>query len=354
MSETFAERLLDWQLVHGRHDLPWQNPRHPYRVWVSEIMLQQTQVGTVIPYFLRFMERFPDVRALAGAALEDVNRCWAGLGYYRRARFLHQAANTIVRDFDAQWPRTESAWASLPGIGRSTAAAIVSQAYDVPAAILDGNVKRVLCRLHALAGDPGSSSVTDRLWALAVSLLPNRDGARYTQASMDLGATVCLPRGPRCESCPVQELCLARQRGIAELLPTRVAKKAIPTRHTCWLVMTDQAGRIALCQRPPTGVWPALWCLPEADSKDALARAWQQAPSALAESATVRHTFTHFRLVARVFRACATHGHAVDGVDGAGQSWAVHDRASIWVDLQDSALPAMPAPVRKLLLSTTP
>ena len=262
---AFADRLLAWWDVHGRHDLPWQHPRTPYRVWISEIMLQQTQVGTVIPYFNRWMRDFPDLATLATAPSDDVLAHWSGLGYYARARNLHRAAIRCVREHGGQLPGTAAALSALPGIGLSTANAIISQATDVPAAVLDGNVRRVLARHAAVKGWPGQSSVQKRLWAEAEARLPGDRGADYTQAIMDLGATVCRRSKAACGQCPVSADCSALQAGIVELLPAPKPATKISDKSVSMLILRDGNGRVLLERRPPAGIWGGLWCLPEGE-----------------------------------------------------------------------------------------
>lgn len=264
----FAPRIVAWQRQHGRHDLPWQNTRDPYRIWLSEIMLQQTQVATVIPYYERFLQRFPDVAALAAAAQEDVMPYWAGLGYYARARNLHRCAQEIARDWNGRFPPSAEAIATLPGIGRSTAAAIAAFAYGERSPILDGNVKRVFTRHFGIAGDPARREIEQRLWALAdaqVEAAPGLDMAAYTQGLMDLGATLCTRGKPACERCPVADTCVARREGRQAELPTPKARKAIPERETAMLVLQHQ-GAFLLQQRPEPGIWGGLWSLPEFDA----------------------------------------------------------------------------------------
>jgi A/G-specific adenine glycosylase len=261
---TFAERLLAWWDVHGRHDLPWQHRRTPYRVWISEIMLQQTQVGTVIPYFERWMRDFPDVQALAAASIDDVLAHWSGLGYYARARNLHRAAIQCMQEHSGELPRTAEALSALPGIGLSTANAIVSQSTNAPAAVLDGNVRRVLARHAAVAGWTGRAVVQKQLWAEAEARLPSRRGADYTQAVMDLGATLCTRSKPACPRCPVGADCRALDAGIVERLPTPKPAAKVSDRALHMLIMRDEEGRVLLEKRPPAGIWGGLWCLPEA------------------------------------------------------------------------------------------
>ncbi|MGM0677877.1 A/G-specific adenine glycosylase [Ectothiorhodospira marina] len=295
----FAARLLAWYDRHGRHDLPWQKDVTPYRVWVSEIMLQQTQVGTVIPYFQRFMARFPDVHALAAATQDEVLHHWSGLGYYARGRNLHRAAQQLVDQYQGQFPRQRQALEALPGIGRSTAAAILALSGGQHEAILDGNVKRVLARHRAVQGWTGEAAVQKRLWALAEYLTPAERVADYTQAIMDLGATVCTRGRPRCDACPVADDCLARAQGLQSSLPTPRPRRKQPLRQVCMLIIQGPQG-ILLEQRPPTGLWGGLWGFPEVASV-AEASGWCQAqlggePVRHEAMEPFVHTFTHFRL----------------------------------------------------------
>jgi A/G-specific adenine glycosylase len=262
----FADRLLDWWDEHGRKDLPWQHPRTAYRVWISEIMLQQTQVATVIPYFERWMASFPDVRSLAAAPLDDVLSHWSGLGYYARARNLHRAANRCVEEYDGDLPPAAEALSSLPGIGLSTANAIVSQASDRPAAVLDGNVRRVLARHAAVTGWTGRSAVQKRLWTEAEARLPRAQGADYTQAVMDLGALVCKRSKPRCADCPVRVDCRALEQNEVDRLPSPKPAARVSERTVCMLILRDGEGRVLLEKRPPAGIWGGLWCLPDGGS----------------------------------------------------------------------------------------
>jgi A/G-specific adenine glycosylase len=262
---SFADRLLAWWDVHGRQDLPWQHPRTPYRVWISEIMLQQTQVGTVIPYFERWMQAFPDIATLAAAPLDDVLSHWSGLGYYARARNLHQAAIQCTKQHGGDLPRSAEALNALPGIGLSTANAIVSQSTDQPAAVLDGNVRRVLARHAAVAGWTGQARVQKLLWAAAEARLPAVRGADYTQAIMDLGATLCIRSKPACGRCPVSADCRALQAGMVEQLPAPKPASKVSDRTLHMLIVRDKGGRVLLEKRPPAGIWGGLWCLPEGE-----------------------------------------------------------------------------------------
>jgi A/G-specific adenine glycosylase len=299
-SMRFAPTLLEWFDRHGRRHLPWQQNPTPYRVWVSEIMLQQTQVATVIPYYERFMARFPDIKALAAGPTDEVMHLWTGLGYYARARNLHRAAIIIVRDHHGVFPQTIDAVEALPGIGRSTAGAILALSLNQRQPILDGNVKRVLARFFGVRGFPGEVKVERQLWTLAQACTPLERVASYTQAIMDLGATVCVRSRPHCLACPQQLDCAARQAGLQHELPTPRPKKARPSRVAYALLARNHAGAILLERRPPTGVWGGLWTFPQFDAHaDALSWAQQRfhvvAPS-MRTLGPYEHTFTHFAL----------------------------------------------------------
>jgi len=309
--------IVAWQRRHGRKDLPWQGTRDPYRVWLSEVMLQQTQVAAVIPYYHRFLQKYPSVEALAAAQEDDVLRLWSGLGYYARGRNLLLAAKEVVRL--GAFPDTPESIAELAGIGRSTAAAIAVFAFGRRAAILDGNVKRVLSRVFAAEGD-------EKLWRLAERLLPKQDLETYTQALMDLGATVCV-RKPKCETCPVAGRCVARKHGRIHELPAPRARKALPTRRATWFVFIH-GGAVLLERRPSSGLWGGLWTFPESKVLKG-AKAVKLAP--------IEHGFTHFRLLAQPFV------HRLKK--------RVESPGRLWLDLADAARAAVPAPVRKLLLS---
>ena len=299
-ARTFAPRLLQWFDQHGRNGLPWQSPRTPYRVWLSEIMLQQTQVVAVIPYFERFVARFPNLATLAAADSNEVMRHWAGLGYYARARNLHAAARQVMAEHGGVFPTQFEAVQALKGIGRSTAAAILAQAFDTPAAILDGNVKRVLCRWAGIEGYPGAAQVNARLWALAESLLPTTRAADYVQAQMDLGATLCTARKPACSRCPLAADCVARCTGRTSELPARKPRRERPHRES-WLILAEDAeGRVLLEQRPGAGIWGGLWCppvIPLGEDRAAVLRACFGIALDDGESGEViEHGFTHFDL----------------------------------------------------------
>ena len=342
----FAARLIAWQRQHGRHDLPWQNTRDPYRIWLSEIMLQQTQVSTVIPYYARFLARFPDVAALAAAPLDDVMALWAGLGYYSRARNLHRCAQAVVEQHDGAFPASVDALAELPGIGRSTAAAIASFAFGARATILDGNVKRVLARVFGVEGFPGEKRVENAMWTLAESLLPSStndaDVSAYTQGLMDLGATLCVRGKPECGRCPFATDCVANATGRQRELPAARPKKTVPTRRTWMLVLCD-GDAVMLEKRPPSGIWGGLWSLPEAADETALAERAHAfgANGGVSSLAPLTHTFTHFKL--DIEPRIAELGR------GASAAVAAGDAETAWVSLRDIDAYGVPAPVRKLL-----
>lgn len=296
--EQFQQQLLAWFDVHGRKDLPWQQDINPYRVWVSEIMLQQTQVASVIGYFQRFMARFPTVQALAEAELDEVLQHWAGLGYYARARNLHKAAR-IISSNGGKFPRTLEEMSALPGIGRSTAGAILSIACGQSQAILDGNVKRVLARFHAIDGWPGDTKVATQLWQIAEEHTPKARTGAYTQAMMDLGATLCTRSKPKCDICPVKAGCLARQRGLTTHLPQAKPRKELPVKQIYFLVLLDDEKRVLLEKRPPTGIWGGLWSLPEFTDLEALETHRIQHGYRLSQPQSLapgRHTFSHYHL----------------------------------------------------------
>ncbi len=265
-TDRFSERLIAWWDHHGRKDLPWQKNRTPYRVWISEIMLQQTQVSTVIAYFERWMKKFPELIDLANSSEDEVMALWSGLGYYSRARNLHKSAQVCMDHFGGQLPETTKELIELPGIGQSTANAIMSLAHDKPAAILDGNVKRVLARHAGIEGWPGQSKILRELWNEAESRLPQTRGADYSQASMDLGSLVCTRSSPGCATCPVNDDCEAFRSGTVDKIPAPRPKKAVPSKSLHVLIFQDEQGRVLLERRPPSGIWGGLWSLPETKS----------------------------------------------------------------------------------------
>ena len=302
---SFSARLLDWFDTHGRHDLPWQHPRTPYRVWVSEIMLQQTQVTTVIGYFERFMLRFPRLEDLAAAPLDEVLAAWAGLGYYARARHLHAAAKAMaVRGI----PDTLAHWLALPGVGASTAAAIMAQAFDQPATILDGNVKRVVARHAGISSPIEQSATIHRLYDVARAYTPPHRSADYTQAIMDLGATVCLRSQPQCARCPVSGDCVAFMTQRTAELPARRARPPVPVRRVRFWWWQQDDGRVLLERRPSAGIWGGLWCLPELDGlraaslDSALAPAPDTSPVRSQLRGRFEHRLTHFLMQGEVFQ----------------------------------------------------
>ena len=342
-SDAFTAAVLDWFWQHGRRQLPWQQPATPYRVWISEIMLQQTQVATVVPYFQRFMERFPDVETLAAAPVDEVLHHWSGLGYYARARNLHAAARRIVDEHGGRFPEILEAVRALPGVGRSTAGAVLSLSLGQRHPILDGNVRRVLARYHALAGWPGRTEVQRRLWELAEAHTPECRVAEYNQAIMDLGATLCLPRRPRCGECPVAEGCQARAEGEPERYPGRRPRREMPVRSARWLLLQRGDGAVLLQRRPPAGVWGGLWsppeCPPELAAAEHCRRALGLEPAAPRDWPPLRHTFSHFHLdILPVHaRVADTASLALEGPD-----W-------VWYKSGTSAPRGLAAPVSRLL-----
>lgn len=341
--EQFSAAVLAWAAQYGRKELPWQQEPTPYRVWVSEIMLQQTQVVTVLGYFERFMQRFPDVYSLASGELDEVLHLWAGLGYYSRARNLHKTAQLLVSEQQGEFPRSVAALAGLPGIGRSTAGAIASLGMGLRAPILDGNVKRVLARYSALQEYPGGSAATRELWALAETLTPSAAQAgAYTQAMMDLGALVCTRSKPDCTSCPLHEGCRARLLGLQDQLPVPRPKKAIPQHHTCMILLENDQGEILLQQRPAQGLWGGLYSLPELESLTGLPgllHSLQLQETARTRLPVLNHVFSHFRLEI--------------------QPWLVRTQAAgiaemtstpqVWYNRQHPPSIGLAAPVKKLL-----
>ena len=346
---TFAAKLIRWQKLHGRSHLPWQNTRDPYAIWVSEIMLQQTQVITVVPYYLRFLQRFPDIKSLATASVDEVLALWSGLGYYSRGRNLHRAACFISRDHRGIFPRDIKVIQQLPGIGRSTAAAIAAFAYGERCAILDGNVKRVFARCFGVDGYPGERKNETLLWQKAEELLPekNKRGEMegYTQALMDLGATICTRGKPKCVACPLQQDCIALRDNRVDKLPAPRPIKPRPQKKTVLLMLMKQ-GEILLEKRPATGIWGGLWCLPEMPvSKNAIAYCtlhFGMKVIPLAHMPPLDHAFTHFRL--RIYPRPLQVLSYPSATETQGQDEAM------WIALDNALKVAIPAPVRKLLM----
>jgi A/G-specific adenine glycosylase len=344
IKKSFGDTVVAWQKQHGRHDLPWQNTQDPYAVWLSEIMLQQTQVITVREYFARFMARFPTVADLAAAHQDEVLGLWSGLGYYSRARNLHRAAQDVVALHGGVFPRTSEALQTLPGIGRSTAAAVASLCFGEPIAILDGNVKRVLTRYLGFKDDLASSRVEKDLWAIAQTMLPKRDVKnampRYTQGVMDLGATVCTPKKPQCAQCPVADVCIAKAEGQPEAYPVKTRKLKRSSEQLWLLQAVTRKGDVWLMQRPQTGVWAGLYCLPVFESYEALRAALPAKHYAqLQDGEVFKHVLTHKDLHIHPVQLRLPTSVKLGAAMGEGQ----------WVAEADWPALGLPAPVRKLL-----
>jgi A/G-specific adenine glycosylase len=318
---------VEWHGREGRKGLPWQGTRDPYRIWLSEVMLQQTQVAAVIPYYERFLERFPTIEALAQAEEEDVLQLWSGLGYYARGRNLHRASLEIVSVHHGRFPKTAAELQSLPGLGRSSAAAIAAFAFGERAAILDGNVKRVLARHAGIQGFPGDKEVENQLWGFAEKLLPERGIEIYTQAMMDLGATVCVRSKPRCEACPVRKTCVARKKGWTDSIPSPRPKKPLPSKDATWWLVRHK-GDILLERRPSSGLWGGLWTFPESQPAGLKLTSRRELPM-------LEHGFTHFKL--RIHPVLCEAAR----ID--------KQRRGLWIDLDEAKTAAVPAPVRTLL-----
>lgn len=361
---SFSSRLIAWQRQHGRHDLPWQHEpsakaasehelnQTAYRVWLSEIMLQQTQVAAVIPYYQRFLERFPTLESLAQAQLDGVMQLWSGLGYYSRARNLHACAQKIVAEFGGNFPRAPDLIASLPGIGRSTAAAIAVFAFGTRAAILDGNVKRVLCRVFGIDGSSDEFAsprkLEQHLWSLAESLLPEKISAgqieTYTQGLMDLGATLCTPRNPRCTACPMAQTCVAFRENRVDQLPAKKPRAAVPERETLMLLLRH-GDEVWLEKRPPIGIWGGLWSLPELaiDQTERSIQTWVQRfgkVDAIESLPPFSHGFTHFKLNAQVRQV------QMEKLNKKLSDVAIN---GLWLSLEQACQAALPTPIKKLL-----
>lgn len=341
----FARQVIAWQRTHGRHALPWQHTRDPYRVWLSEIMLQQTQVATVLGYYERFLQRFPDVGALAAAPQDDVLALWSGLGYYSRARNLHRCAQVVVADHGGQFPRHSTQLAALPGIGRSTAAAIAAFCFGERVAILDGNVKRVLTRFLGFAGDLAETAQERRLWNLATGLLPDEGIEAYTQGLMDLGATLCLARSPNCLICPVREGCAAAQEGRPERYPVKTRKLRRSARESVWLWLRWR-DRHWLVQRPDRGVWAGLWSLPEFDTTDALGTASAHWPGEGEALPSFTHVLTHLDWTLHPRRWTFPADLPQREIDRLVAAWP----SGRWFTTDEALDAGLPAPLRKLLV----
>lgn len=337
---AFSEAVLNWFDEHGRTDLPWQQNKTPYRVWVSEIMLQQTQVATVIGYYQRFMERFPDVQSLAAAEQDEVLHLWTGLGYYARARNLHKCAQTVVTQFGGEFPQSVDGLEALPGIGRSTAGAIASISMGIHASILDGNVKRVLARFHAVEGWPGNKKVADQMWLIADRYTPAERTADYTQAMMDMGATLCTRSKPACEICPLVNQCEAYAQKRVKDFPQSKPKKEKPIKSTRMLLICHN-GEYLLQQQPASGIWGGLWIFPQQTVEhEPLQHAQLRQASVLTQEALqpFRHTFSHYHLDIHPMI-----------VEVASKSHAIGEAEQIWYNPKQPANVGLAAPVKKLL-----
>ena len=341
-ASPIAAPLLKWRARAGRHDLPWQTDRTPYRVWVSEIMLQQTQVAAVRPYYERFMRRFPDVRVLAAAPVDEVLHLWSGLGYYARARNLHRAARLICAQYGGEFPRSFAAVAQLPGIGRSTAGAILALAHGERHPILDGNVRRVLARYFGVTSGAATAAAVRWLWALAERCTPHAHLPEYTQAIMDLGATVCVRARPLCAACPLSDGCVARRTGRQREIPAPRAVRARRTREVFMVAARRGDGSVLLERRPERGVWGGLWCLPQFETARA-ARAWIRASLGIRAASprrlsVIEHAFTHFDLRIRPLV-----------VSCEGGTPAVEAGTTLWYNVRAPARVGLPAPIAALL-----
>lgn len=346
----FSSAIINWQKQFGRHALPWQNTRDAYRIWLSEIMLQQTQVTAVIPYYARFLQRFPDLPSLAQAPVEDVMALWSGLGYYTRARNLHKCAQQVWQQYQGQFPQDPELLAQLPGIGRSTAAAIAAFSGGVRAAILDGNVKRVFARVFGIDSYPGEKKTEQQLWLRAQALLPEQGIEAYTQGLMDLGATLCTRSRPQCPNCPLQARCVAHAEGRVEQLPVRKEKRTVPEKYAHMLVVICE-GKVLLQQRPPLGIWGGLWSVPElaGHQADAEMVSAEQIRLVAARFGSVQecyllpgfsHVFTHFKLHIQPWCLVL----ATKAQFAAQQEY-------VWLSQNECQDAGLPAPIKKMLLS---
>ena len=339
-AQQFAQQVLDWYQRFGRKTLPWQQAKTPYKVWLSEVMLQQTQVATVIPYFERFMARFPTVTDLAAAPLDEVLHLWTGLGYYARARNLHKAAQTIADRHQGVFPQTFEEVAALPGVGRSTAGAVLSLALGQHYPILDGNVKRVLARCYTVDGWPGKKEVEKRLWQIAGEVTPAQGVSQFNQAMMDLGALVCTRSKPKCEICPLNNGCMAYAEGTQARYPGKKPKQTLPER-TGYMLLMQRGDGVWLEQRPPVGLWGGLFCFPQFANEEEL-RAWLTArgigSTALQQLTAFRHTFSHFHLdIVPMWLELSSAGAAMD------------EDAGLWYNLAQPPAVGLAAPVERLL-----
>jgi A/G-specific adenine glycosylase len=344
--KPIALQVIEWQRQHGRHALPWQNTRDPYRVWLSEVMLQQTQVATVLGYYERFLDAFPDVAALAAAPLDDVLALWSGLGYYSRARNMHRCAQAVVAEHGGRFPTSSALLATLPGIGRSTSAAIAAFCFGERVAILDGNVKRVLTRVLGFGGDLAEAGPERELWALATSLLPESGIEAYTQGLMDLGATVCLARTPKCAACPLHATCVAARQSQQQHYPVKTRKLKRSRREHVWLLL-QWRGQVWLQQRPPKGVWAGLWSLPEFDSAAVFEQTSDTWPGAPEHLPSFTHTLTHLDWTLHPVRWAVPQDTDAPRLAALLSPWPT----GRWFTLEDALASGLPAPLRKLLLA---
>ena len=340
---NFADKLLDWYEHHGRHDLPWQVRGDPYPVWISEIMLQQTQVTTVIPYYERFISQFPSLLDLAAANLDQVLYLWSGLGYYARARNLHKTARIIAEQYNGSFPEEIAELVALPGIGTSTAGAILAQSLGQRHPILDGNVKRVLARYYCIDGWPGHRETENRLWQLSDQNTPSEKIAEYTQAIMDLGATICKRSNPDCPDCPIQSDCQALQYDKVNTYPHKRQKQTLPIKTATFLLLKNEQGEIYLIKIPPTGIWGGLWCLPEL--RRDLKNKWDikhLSANIHTDEATqvIRHSFSHYHLDFTVIPA------TVEGDHSAG---IMESTPTVWYNPAHPSQLGLAAPMKKII-----
>jgi A/G-specific adenine glycosylase len=346
---SFAQRIVSWYDAHGRKSLPWQQHKTPYSVWVSEIMLQQTQVATVIPYYQKFMGRFPDLLSLADAAEDEVLHHWTGLGYYARARNLHKAAKRVRDEFDGKFPTEFEQVLALPGIGRSTAGAVLSLSLGQHHPILDGNVKRVLARHGAISGWPGQKSVEEALWQLTATLTPKDEVQKYNQAMMDLGASICTRSRPNCAACPVALDCRAQLTGRQGEYPGKKPKQTIPAK-AAWLLVLQDDDKVLLEKRPPAGIWGGLWCFPEYTGKDELLNQLRQLgldEQELQELPGFRHTFSHFHLDVQPILARRVPDQEYPGI----AHCVMEQKPSLWYNIRHPSRVGLAAATERVLAS---
>jgi A/G-specific adenine glycosylase len=341
-----TDRILAWYEQHGRHNLPWQVRGDPYPVWISEIMLQQTQVATVIPYYDRFISQFPDLQDLADAELDLVLHLWSGLGYYARARNLHKTAKIITDQHNGNFPEDIDELVQLPGIGLSTAGAILSQSLGQRHPILDGNVKRVLARYYCIDGWPGHRETEKRLWLLSDKNTPSKNVAEYTQAIMDLGATICKRSNPNCPACPINNTCQACLKNVVHTYPHKKIRKKLPVKTTTFLLLRNENDEIYLTQRPPAGIWGSLWCLPELGQNSNPVVGTGDLPAyntVGTPTSIIRHTFSHYHLDFTVISAT---------VQGNKNSGVMESLPAVWYNPDNPSQLGLAAPIKKIIHST--